>query len=185
MSSSNALRSDRHETIIEMRLQGGYRSFWSTITPTVYGRSRTMMAPEFFRDADFFGITADPTVGIWDLWPIDNPARPHPLKQTDQLCRPVRMTSRTPGVALISFLQQQDGALWVELFLSTTETVESGLSAFDDWVQILRAGKDDFAKDIVLRLNLGAVTPDEIAGFGSQKKLVTTDLALEIRPRVF
>jgi hypothetical protein len=63
--------------------------------------------------------------------------------------------------------------------------VESGLSAFDDWVQILATGKDDIAKEIVLRLNLGTVTPEEIAGFGSQKKLATTDLTLEVRPRVF
>jgi hypothetical protein len=173
-----------NSAIFEMQLQGGDRFFWGTITPTVCGRSRTMAMPDFFLDADFSGITTDRTAGLWDLWPIDNPARPHPLKETDQFCRPVRVTSRTPGVALISFLQA-DKFLWVQLFLSTTETVESGLSVFDDWVQILQTGKDDISKEIVLRLNLGVVTPEEIAGFGSEKKLVTTDLTLEVRPRVF
>jgi hypothetical protein len=34
-----------------------------------------------------------------------------------------------------------------------------------------------------LSLNLGDVTPGEIAAFRAQKKLVTSDLALEVRPR--
>jgi hypothetical protein len=37
--------------------------------------------------------------------------------------------------------------------------------------------------EAVLRLNLADVTPDKIACFKSQEKLVTTDLALELRPR--
>jgi hypothetical protein len=45
MSSASALSSDRQAVIFEMRLQGGYRSFWSAITPTVYGRSRAAEVP--------------------------------------------------------------------------------------------------------------------------------------------
>jgi len=39
--------------LFEMRLEGGYRMFWSTITPTVCGRLQTMATPEFCRAADF------------------------------------------------------------------------------------------------------------------------------------
>ena len=53
----------------------------------------------------------------------------------------------------------------------------------EDWAEDLRTAKDDPNKEVVLRLNLGIVTADEIAGFKSQKKLVATDLTLEIRPR--
>jgi len=32
-------------------------------------------------------------------------------------------------------------------------------------------------------LEFGNLTPEEIAGFKAQKKLVTSDLTLEVRPR--
>ena len=173
--------------MFEMRLQGGYRMFWSTITPAVSGRLRTLSAPAFCRTSGFFGHCGDGTPGIWDLWPIDNPARPHPFDEQDRLCRPVRLTSRTPGVALISLLQddQGPGSLWLELFLSTTEPGQSGCSVFEDWAEILRTAKDDISKAAIVHLNTGIITPGEIAGFKSQKKLVTADLTLEVRRRTF
>ena len=169
--------------MFEVRLIGGYRMFWSTITPTVCGRLVTRAVPEFCRAADFPGHCGDGTRGIWDLWPIDNPARPHPLKEADRLCRAVPIHAQTPRVALISFLDKDSHGhqwLWLELFLSATELGESGRSPFEDWAEILRTAKDDVSKEAVLRLNLGVVTPSEIAGFGSQKKLITTDLTLEV-----
>ncbi|HEY2229738.1 MAG TPA: hypothetical protein VGI22_18770 [Xanthobacteraceae bacterium] len=45
--------------ILEMRLQGGNRAFWSTITPPVCGHMRTKAVPEFCRGPDFVGPTAD------------------------------------------------------------------------------------------------------------------------------
>jgi hypothetical protein len=170
--------------MFEMRLEGGFRMFWSTITPTVCGNLLTMAAPEFCRAADFPGHCGDGTRGIWDLWPIDNAGRPHPLEEADRFCRPLRITDRTRGIALISFLHKDDhGWLWLELFLSRSELERNGRSAFEDWAQILRTTKDDLNKEAVLRLNLGIVTPDEIDGFRSKKKIVTTDLTLEVRPR--
>ena len=172
--------------MFEMRLEGGYRMFWSTITPTVCGRLQTILTPEFCRAADFPWHCGENTRGIWDLWPIDNPARPHPLEEVDRLCRRLQITPRTPRVALISLQHEDDHRLpwlWIELFLSATELGDDGRSAFEDWVEILQSTKDDQNKEAVLRLNLGIVTPDEIAGFKSQTKLATTDLTLEVRSR--
>jgi hypothetical protein len=175
-----------HYPMFEMRLAGGYRMFWSTITPTVCGRLQTTAAPAFCRDADFAGLCGEGTPGIWDLWPIDNPARPHPLEEADQMCRPVHLAAQTPRIALIS-VQPADSNrpawLWLELFASATETGPDGRSALEAWAEILRAAKDDPSQDAIVRLDLGAVTPDEIAGFRSHKKLVTTDITLEVRPR--
>jgi hypothetical protein len=72
--------------------------------------------------------------------------------------------------------------IWLELFLAS-ELRQDGSSPLDDWAQMLRTAKDDASKKAVLRLNLANVTPDEIACFKSQKKLVITDLALEVRRR--
>ena len=172
--------------LFEMRLEGGYRLFWSTIAPTVCGRLQIITAPGFCRVADFPGHCGEGARGIWDLWPTDNPARPHPLDEADRLCRPVQVTARTPRIALISFQHADDHNrewLLLELFLSATELVQNGRSAFEDWAEILRTTKDDPNKEVALRLNVGVVTPEEIAGFRSQKKLVATDLTLEVRSR--
>ena len=172
--------------MFEMRLEGGYRMFWSTITPTVCGRLHTLLAPAFCQADDFPKHCGAGTRGVWDLWPIDNPARPHPLKEVDRLCRPLQITDRTSRVAVIS-LQHEDAGraqwLWIELFLSATEPGFHGHSVLDDWVDILRSAKDDLSKEAIVRLSLGIVTPDEIAGFKLGKKLVTTDFSLKVRPR--
>jgi hypothetical protein len=168
-----------------MRLIGGYRIFWSTITPTVCGRLQTLSAPEFCGVTDFPGHCGEGTGGIWDLWPIKNPARPHPLEDTDRLCRPVQINEQTERVALVSFLHKDDRgpeALWLELFLAR-ELGQEDRSPLADWAQMLQTAKDDASKEAVLCLNFGGVTPDEIACFKSQKKLVTTDIALVVRPR--
>jgi hypothetical protein len=168
-----------------MRLEGGYRMFWSAITPMECGRLQTLSAPEFCSAADFPGPCGEGTRGIWDLWPIKNPARPHPLQDADRLCRPVRITKQTQRVALISFLHKDDRgpeAVWLELFLAN-EIGPDGRSPLGDWAQMLRTAKDDASKEAVLRLNLGNVTPDDLACFKSQKKLFTTDVTLEVRPR--
>jgi hypothetical protein len=172
--------------MFEMRLDGGYRMFWSTITPTVCGRLQTMVAPTFGGAADFPGHCGEGTRGLWDLWPIDNPARPHPLEEADRLCRPVHVTAQTPRVALISFQHaagNKPAWLWLEMFLSTAARGRDGRSELDDWADILRTTKDDPDKEAILRLDLGVVAADEIAGFKAEKKLVASELTLEVRPR--
>lgn len=174
------------QAVLELRLLGGYRMWWSTITPTVAGHLKVVAAPEFFRVLDFPWQAAAGLGGHWDLWPIDNPARPHPLEEVDQLTREVQITERTLGVALTSLQLDDDkrtGWLWVELFLSETEPTQHGCSLCQDWAHILRTSKDDAGQEAVLRLKFGDLTREEIAGFKEQKKLVTSDLTLEVRPR--
>ena len=171
--------------IFALRLEGGYRMFWSTITPTACGRLQTLSVPAFCSGTDFPGLCGEGTRGIWDLWPIKNPARPHPLEDADRLCRPITITEQTQRLALVSFLHQDGRSqeyIWIEVFL-TGEPGPDGRSPLDDWAQMLRAAKDDASQEVVLRLNLGNITPNDIAGFKSQKKLVATDLALEVRLR--
>jgi hypothetical protein len=168
-----------------MRLGDGYRMFWSTITPTECGRLQTLSVPEFCHGVDFPGTCGEGTRGIWDLWPIINPLRPHPLEDADRLCRPIRVPEQTPQIALISFLHKDERsaeALWLEVFLAS-EPGEGGRSPLGDWTERLQATKNDPSQEAVVRLNLGDVAPDEIACFKSQKKLFTTDISLEIRPR--
>jgi hypothetical protein len=165
---------------LELRLQGGYRMWWSTITPIVAGHLKVLKAPEFFRDIDLRWHPIEEMGGHWDIWQIDSPVRPHPLEEVDRLTRKVQITARTLGVALMS-LQLDDnnrtGWLWVELFLSETEPAHNGRSVCQDWAHILRTSKDDESQEAVLKLKFDNVTPDEIAGFRGQKKLVTSDLA--------
>jgi hypothetical protein len=171
--------------MLEVRLEGGYRMFWTTITPKECGRLQTLSAPALCSDTDFPGFCSAGARGIWDLWPIKNPARPHPLEDADRLCRPIKITEQTQRLALVSFVHKDGRSpeyLWIELFLAS-EPGPDGRSPLDDWAQVVRATKDDASKEVVLRLNLRNVTPDEIACFKSQKKLVATDLALEVRPR--
>ena len=170
--------------MFEMRLEGGYRMFWSTITPTVCGRLQTMATPDFCRAADFPKYCGQGTRGLWDLWPIDNPARPHPLDEVDRLCRRVKITAQVSRVALISLQHEDDHSpqwLWIELFLSRTDLGQNGQSTFEEWAEILRTAKDDMNKKATLRMDLGIVTAEEIAGFKSQKKLATTNITLEVR----
>jgi hypothetical protein len=172
--------------VFEVWLQGGFRINWGTIAPTVYGCLDILAAPEFCPIDRFPGIYDLEKDGAWELWPIDNPARPNPLLQADEFCRPVHITSRTLAVALVTVqpgVGQETHSLWVELFLSATEPAQNGLSVLEDWAAILHSSKDDPGKRAVLRLNFGIVTPVEAAGFNSGKKLVTSDLALEVLPR--
>ena len=171
--------------MFEIRLGGGYRMFWSTITPSVSGCLDVLAAPDFCRSFVDAGFSRKAS-GHWDLWPFENPARPNPLELSEQLCRPVQITNRTLGVALISLQYDDDHNhpwFWVELFLSTLEPAHGGRSVFEDWVEITRSNKDDVNKDIVLRLSLGDIKPGDVTCFKSRKKLVTSDLFLEIRPR--
>ena len=88
--------------MFELRLEGGKRYFWSPV-PTVFGHLRALRVPEFCTQADFPGRCGEGTRGIWDAWPIDEGTRFQHLGPDRGLCRPVEISARTPGVALISF----------------------------------------------------------------------------------
>jgi hypothetical protein len=95
-------------------------------------------------------------------------------------CRRVEITDRTPGVGLISLAGD---ATHVDVYLSTTEFSGAGVSICEDWIDILTANKDDPAKEVLLRMEFGAVTPEEIEGFRQYKWLATKDIELQVRPR--
>ena len=110
----------------------------------------------------------------------------HRFGLNDQLTREIQITARTLGVALISLQLDEDkrtGWLWVELFLSEIEPAKNGRSVCQDWAHILRNSKDDAGQEVLLRLKFGDLAPEEIAGFRGQKKLVASDLTLDVRPR--
>jgi hypothetical protein len=65
---------------LELRLQSGYRMWWSTITPIVAGQLKVLSVPAFFRDIDLRWSPVQEMGGNWDLWPIENSARPHPSR---------------------------------------------------------------------------------------------------------
>jgi hypothetical protein len=91
------------------------------------------------------------------------------------------------GAALISLHIEDDRKtrwLLLELFLSDTEPAQDGRSLCQDWAHILRASKDDVRQEAVLSLKFADLLPEEIADFKGGKKLVTSDLALEVRPRL-
>jgi len=172
--------------MFEVRLQGGYRMWWSTITPIVAGQLKVLKAPGFLRGSILPPQSVEAMGGNWDLWPIHNTARPHPLREADRLIRNVQLTARTLGVALVSLQFDDDKKtswLWVELFLSETEPAQDGRSLCQDWAHILQTAKDDEAQEVVLKLTFDGLTLDEITAFKAHKKLVTSGIALEIRPR--
>jgi hypothetical protein len=72
------------------------------MVPTIAGHLNVLHPPDQLRHIDFHWRPVGALKGTWDLWPIDNPARPHPLKDVSELARPVRITPRTLGVALVS-----------------------------------------------------------------------------------
>ena len=62
----------------------------------------------------------------------------------------------------------------------------TGLSTFEDWLRILRATKDDLNQEALLRLDFAPdrLQASDIGAFKIGKRLATTDVALEVRPRL-
>ena len=103
------------------------------------------------------------------------------------MTREVQITARTLGVALISLQLDDDkttGWLWVQIFffprLSPLKTAAHCVKTGPVFCEALGMMQ---AKEALLRLTFGDLTGEEIAGFRGQKKLVTHDLTLEVRPR--
>ena len=173
-----------------VRLQGGFRMWWTTITPTVAGHISVIDLPDVFSSINFHWRPVGGLGGHWDVWPINNPARPHPLQDVTQLSHPVQLTARTLGVALISLRLEEVvrtgpniGWLWIELFLSETEPAQDGRSVYEDWVYILKHTKDSESREALLTLNFSNVLPEALLNFENGRKLVTSNLELAVRPR--
>ena len=91
-------------------------------------------------------------------------------------------TERTPGIGFIS-IDESDGSVHVDVYLSTREFSANGVSVYEDWTQIVSEAKDDPHRDVLLRMNVGALAVDEIEKFKSGLALTTTDVDLQVRPR--
>ena len=68
----------------------------------------------------------------------------------------------------------------VDVYLSVTERAASGRSLYEDWVAVLNANKDDPSRLVLLRMEFGAITPEEISLFRAERMLVTKDIELNV-----
>jgi hypothetical protein len=89
----------------------------------------------------------------------------------------------TLGVASLRF-GYDEGWIGISLCLSDAHFGDTGLSAFWDWEQILRSAVYDPRADVILRLRFYGLTPAQIARFKAGMPLLSTDLELEVRPRL-
>ncbi len=171
----------------EIRLEGGNRFFMHLLTPPLRGQLTTLRVPDFFRAADFLRRCEPGVRGVWDLWPIDESASRNYLNDQRLYCRTILITRGTPGVAILSFADDDYAArsLWLQIFLSTAEIAESGLSIFEDWLKIIRPVKDDRHSEAVLRLGFADISAPEIERLKGGKSLITTDITLSVQPRAF
>jgi hypothetical protein len=169
--------------IYEIRLGGG-KVFHIGFLPGILGRLTIMKAPDFAAAGDFphYARAGWGERGAWNLRPIDDQARDVTFKTARLLCRPVTVTERTPGIGFIG-IEDSDRSVHVDVYLSTREFSANGLSVYEDWTQIVSEAKDDPHRDVLLAMNFGAVTAEEIADFKSGKALTTTDIGLTVRPR--
>jgi hypothetical protein len=163
----------------EIRMEGG-KVFHIGYLTGLLGELSVVQAPEFCSGPGFLSSVREGGHGVWNVRPIDDQARRHTFVDDRSLCRRIEMTDRTPGVGLISLA---GGKTHVDVYLSTTEFSGAGVSIYEDWIDILKANKDDLAKEVLLRMEFGAVTPVEIEGFRDHKCLATKDIELQVRPR--
>ncbi|HEX7531814.1 MAG TPA: hypothetical protein VF340_01115 [Methyloceanibacter sp.] len=173
----------------EFRLQNGNKLFpigvgWHDVLGEG-GAARIRECPGFCCDLPFADIFAAHAKASWSFWRMGDVARLYLLDRAS-LCAPVTVTDATPGAGFISIdhLANERKELKVDVCLSVTQTVESGVSVFDDWNRIAKAAKNDLHTEILLRLNLAtaAIRDFDLDGFVAGKRLGTTDLELEVRP---
>ena len=96
----------------------------------------------------------------------------------------IDLSGITKGVGFL----EANGAyrcVFVEVSLPTTNFGTTGISTFEDWLRILRATKDDLNQEALLRLNFAQdlIKDSDIAAFKEGKRLATTDVELQVRPR--
>jgi hypothetical protein len=161
----------------EIRLEGGNVFHMGYLTGLL-GRLMIIRAPDFCRIPDFPGCIQYGGRGTWNVRPIDEYALGTVFGNQRQLCRRVDVTARTPGAGLIYFSSDAQ----VDVYLSVTEFAASGLSVYEDWIAILKANKDDPSKMVLLSMEFGTVTPEEINHFRDQGMLATKDIELNVRP---
>jgi hypothetical protein len=171
------------KNVFELRLEGGVSFGFGPPRPGDAGMAQTLRAPDFCRDPELAHYFKEGAKAQWGLSPIDTTAR-KTFADEASLARPVDINTITNG---IGFIEVSGGyrCVFVELFLPTTDFRKTGMSTFEDWVRILRATKDDLNQEALLHLNFARdqVQKLDIAAFTAGKRLATTDVELQVRPR--
>lgn len=143
-----------------------------------------LKAPDFCKvDPELARYFHDLAKGQWDLSPIDGNAR-RMFADERRLVRVIDVAAVTTGVGFIE-ANATYGSAFVELCLPSTDFGTTGISTFEDWVRILRATKDDLNQEAILRLHIpeDRLQDTDVAAFKFGRRLATTDVELEVRPR--
>jgi hypothetical protein len=165
---------------------GGRPSFgFGPPRPGVGGVARILRAPDFCRaDPELSRYFDEQAKVQWDLSPIDGNAV-RMFAAESRLVRAIDVAAVTIGVGFVE-ANATYGCAFLELCLPTTDFASTGISTFEDWQRILRATKDDLNQKAILRLQFAEdrLQDSDIAAFKLGKRLATTDVELEVRPRI-
>jgi hypothetical protein len=138
--------------------------------------------PDFYRREDWQIARQIGNRGTWNVKPITDYDLTIGFARRSQFCRPVEIAETSVG---IGFVYIENFNTHVDVFLSPAKRAGGTLSVYDDWTAIIGKGIDDRAVEVVLLLNVGVCTDQEIADFRDGKWLGTKDIALQVRPLVF
>ena len=175
-------RASHH--VFELRLEGGVSFGFGPPRPGDRGLARMLKAPAFCKaDPDLARYFDELAKAQWDLSPIDGDAR-RQFADESRLAQVIEVTAITKGVGFIE-ANAAYGCVFVEVCLPTTDFGTAGISTFEDWLRIMRVTKDDLNQEVMLRLSFAQdrLQSTDIAAFKFGKRLATTDVELEVRPR--
>jgi hypothetical protein len=165
----------------EIRLGGG-KVFHIGYLTGILGGLTIAQSPDFTRVGDFPPCArAGWGKGVWNVKAIDEHAIDTNFANSGRPLRPVSVSERAPGIGFIGL--DGDRSVHADVYLSTRIRAANGLSVCEDWTKIVSEAKDDPHRDVLLRMNFGTVTPEEIESFKTGKPLWTVDLDLDVRPR--
>ena len=173
------------KSVFEFLLEGGVSFGFGPPRPGDGGIAQILHAPDFCSAPELAPYFDSGAKAQWDFAPIDGTARRRFATEAS-LNRILDIDVVTKGVGFI-YVSGGYQCVFVELCLPTTNAGSSGLSTFDDWLQIVQATKNDENREALLRLNFA---PDQlqvadVAAFKTGNRLATTDIELHVRPRVF
>jgi hypothetical protein len=172
-----------NQNLFEFRLEGGKSLGFGPPRPGDAGVARLLRAPDFCGTPELARYFDSQAKAQWALSPMDKQAR-RSLADEIRFARVVDISGITKGVGSIEVnggYQQ----VFVEVCLPTTNIRGTGISTFEDWLRILQATKDDLNQEALLRLNFASdrLQESDIAAFKAGKRLATTDVELQVRPR--
>lgn len=172
------------QNAFELRLEGGISFGFGPPRPGDGGMAQILRAPGFCRDPELAHYFKEGAKAQWGLSPIDTTAR-KAFADEASLARPVDINHITKGIGSIE-VSGGYRCVFVELYLPTTDIRNTGMSTFEDWLRILRDTKDDLNREALLHLNFAPdlLQDSDIAAFKVGKRLATTDVQLQVRPRL-